>query len=84
MGFASEEGIERSATFHIIVQTCRMMKVRVLKYLETFFEKFNGGYRDFNRSAAFYDIKNQKGRLPKQEYGIRSSEIKIKNLKLSV
>lgn len=29
-------------------------------------------------------LKIEKGRLPKQEYGIRSSEIKIKNLKLSV
>ncbi|WP_278372245.1 IS66 family transposase [Segatella bryantii] len=47
MGFASEEGIERSATFHTIVQTCRLMKVRVLKYFETFFEKYNTGCRDF-------------------------------------
>lgn len=32
LSFASEEGIECSATYHTIVQTCRMMKVRVLRF----------------------------------------------------
>ena len=47
LSFASEDGIERSATYHTIVQTCRMMGTKVLKYLQTFFEKFNEGCRDF-------------------------------------
>ena len=47
LSFASEDGIECSATYHTIVQTCRMMGVRVLKYFQSFFEKFNEGCRDF-------------------------------------
>lgn len=47
LSFASEDGIECSATYHTIVQTCRMMKVRVLKYFQYFFEKFKEGCRDF-------------------------------------
>lgn len=47
LSFASEDGIECSATYHTIVQTCRMMGVRVLKYFQNFFEKFKEGCRDF-------------------------------------
>jgi len=35
------------STFHTVVQICRLMKVRVLKYLETFHEKYYEGCRDF-------------------------------------
>jgi len=47
LSFGSEDGIECSATYHTIIQTCRMMGVRVLKYLESFYKKFNEGCRDF-------------------------------------
>ena len=47
LSFASEDGIECSATYHTIVQTSKMMGVRVLKYFQNFFEKFKEGCRDF-------------------------------------
>ena len=47
LSFASEDGIECSATYHTIVQTCRMMGVRVLKYFQSFFKTFKDGCRDF-------------------------------------
>src|SRR5574344_1361029 len=47
LSFASEDGIECSAAYHTIVQTCRMMRVRVLKYLQSFFKTFKDGCRDF-------------------------------------
>ena len=47
LSFASEDGIECSATYHTIVQTCRMMGVQVLKYFQNFFEKFKECCRDF-------------------------------------
>lgn len=47
LSFASEDGIECSATYHTIVQTCRMMGVRVLKYFQSFFKIFKDGCRDF-------------------------------------
>lgn len=47
MTFGSEEGIECAATYHTIIQTCRMMGVRVLRYLQEFFKKFSEGCRDY-------------------------------------
>lgn len=47
LSFASEDGIESSTTYHTVIQTCRMMGIKVLNYLQSFFEKFNEGYRDF-------------------------------------
>ena len=44
--FASEDGIACSATYHTILQTCRMMGARVLKYFQNFSEKFKEGCRD--------------------------------------
>lgn len=41
MTFGSEEAIECAATYHTIIQTCRMMGVRVLRYLQEFFKKFS-------------------------------------------
>ena len=43
MTFGSEEGIDYAATYHTIIQTCRMMGVKVLKYLQSFFKKFSEG-----------------------------------------
>ena len=45
MTFGSEEGIDCVATYHTIIQTCRMMGVKVLKYLQSFFKKFSEGCR---------------------------------------
>ena len=42
------EGIECSATYHTIIQTCRMMGIEVLKYFQAFFRKFDEGCRDFH------------------------------------
>ena len=47
LSFASVEGIECSATYHTIIQTCRMMGIEVLKYFQAFFRKFDEGCRDF-------------------------------------
>ena len=47
MTFGSEEGIDCTATYHTIIQTCRMMGVKVLKYLQSFFKKFSEGCRDY-------------------------------------
>ena len=47
MTFGSEEGIDCVATYHTIIQTCRMMGVKVLKYLQSFFKKFSEGCRDY-------------------------------------
>lgn len=47
MTFGSEEGIDCAATYHTIIQTCRMMGVKVLKYLQSFFKKFSEGCRDY-------------------------------------
>ena len=47
MTFESEEGIDYAATYHIIIQTCRMMGVKVLKYLHSFFKKFSKCCRDY-------------------------------------
>ena len=47
MTFGSEEGIDCAATYHTIIQTCRMMGVRVLRYLQEFFKKFSEGCRDY-------------------------------------
>ena len=45
MTFGSEEGIDCAATYHTIIQNCRMMGVKVLKYLQSFFKKFSEGCR---------------------------------------
>ena len=34
---------------HIIIQTCQMMGVKVLKYLQSFFKKFSDGHRGYAR-----------------------------------
>jgi hypothetical protein len=47
LSFASVEGIECSATYHTVIQTCRMMGIEVLKYFQAFFRKFDEGCRDF-------------------------------------
>ena len=47
MTFGSEEGIDCAATYHTINQTCRMMGVKVLKYLQSFFKKFSEGCCDY-------------------------------------
>ena len=49
MTFGSEEGIDWAATYNTIIQTCRMMGVKVLKYLQSFFKKFSEGCRDYAR-----------------------------------
>jgi hypothetical protein len=48
LSFASVEGIECSATYHTVIQTCRMMGIEVLKYMQAFFRKFDEGCRDFH------------------------------------
>ena len=47
MTFGSEEGIDCAATYHTIIQTCRMMGVKVLKYLQSFFKKFSEECREY-------------------------------------
>ena len=47
MTFGSEEGIDCAATNHTIIQTCRKMGVKVLKYLQGFFKKYSDGCRDY-------------------------------------
>ena len=58
LSFASEGGIECSTTYHTIIQTCRMMGIKVLNYLQTFFEKFNEGCRDFAKMTPGYLVIN--------------------------
>jgi hypothetical protein len=48
LSFASVEGIECSATYHTVIQTCRMMGIEVLKYMQVFFRTFDEGCRDFH------------------------------------
>ncbi|GAA6530471.1 hypothetical protein LPYR103PRE_24440 [Segatella asaccharophila] len=48
LSFASVEGIECSATYHTVIQTCRMMGIEVLKYFQAFFRNFDEGCRDFH------------------------------------
>ncbi len=44
---ASEDDIDCLATYHNIAQTCCIMGVKVLKYLQNFFAKFANDMRDF-------------------------------------
>ena len=47
MTFGSEEGIDFAAIYHTIIQTCRKIGVKVLKYLQGFFKKSSDGCRDY-------------------------------------
>jgi hypothetical protein len=42
------ENVEYLAICHTVVQTCRMMGIEVLKYMQAFFMKFDEGCRDFH------------------------------------
>ena len=50
MTFGSEDGIDCAATYHTFIQTCRMMDVKVLKYLQSFFKKFSEDCRDYTQT----------------------------------
>lgn len=49
MTFGREDGIDCAATYHTFIQTCRMMGVKVLKYLQRFFKKFSEDCRDYTQ-----------------------------------